>query len=204
MLGPDRFASFETPNVIDPGDEAPLQPKRKEQPSSSASSTPSAARVSSSVVGRTRKISLNVPASPSSSSSSYNRERQSPQRVLNSINDLDLERGGDAPDNVPETSTGTTIDEARNYATSLLQDADRRTGSTPKNGGASRTPVVFEAEQPSNDDHDEAYQEYYSKHHYQQHHRSKHLVRQRVLRVALKGCGILALIAVLIFLITRL
>ena len=131
MLGPDRFASFETPNVIDPGDDAPLQPPRRRSPAepqqTSGQSTAGAPRSSSRApgLGRTEKIDLG----------DYQQARQS--RLINSIDELDLveqqqqqqQASGDGSSVGDDPNTAPSIDEARNYASALLQDANRRTSS---------------------------------------------------------------------------
>jgi hypothetical protein len=123
MLGPDHFASFETPNVIDPGDAPPVQPKRKEK-TRTATTFPPTTRVAKTTLGRTEKIDLG--GGVSSQRLQPDQQVLSPhKRLLDNIHDLDLE-APEEDDHVPEHSLP-SIDEARNYAASLLQDANRRT-----------------------------------------------------------------------------
>ena len=129
MLGPERFASFETPNVIDPGDDAPIQPPRRRpaEPQQQTTGESSGPRSSTRApgLGRTEKIDLG----------DYQQVRHSPKRLINSIDDLDLmeqqpssDSGGE--ENNSHTMNQPSIDEARNYASALLQDANRRTSSS--------------------------------------------------------------------------
>lgn len=186
MLGPERFASFETPNVIDPGDDAPIQPKRKQGP---PPSTPSSSSVTKSSafpppsyrpvsLGRTEKIQLH--GSP-----------KSPPRLLNNIHDLDLSPEEDVnmeqkrADSYDEEEAQDQAEIARKYAATLLKDANRRTSFTD-----------LGSEEPSNapvgglmllGDYSSS--------------PSKHLVRNQVFMI---GSKIAALILVLVFVVLML
>lgn len=117
MLGPDRF-TFETPNVIDPGDMPPVAPRRESQKNSENSFS-------------------NTPSTHSSSDddNDYQQARSSTARLLRDIDDLELsgdERGigrfssYDEDDEENNHHSLPSADEARLHATSLLSGKSHR------------------------------------------------------------------------------
>jgi Leucine-rich repeat (LRR) protein len=119
MLGSDRF-QFETPNVIDPGDLPPSQPRRPYSDDNTRSPTSSTHSVSSNGSSeddseknggggggggnKERNISKNVISV--AEMSSYRHERNSSARLLNDINDLELSPRGVS--GVPALTASTT------------------------------------------------------------------------------------------------
>lgn len=201
MFGPERFASIESPNVIDPGDAPPVQPKRKQQQQQTAGETssstlPPARSYRATGLGRTEKISLGnddddrVPSSPSPSS-----------RLVNRVEDLDVEQQQQEPtrpfkswdddDGVEEGNHHSlpSIDEARHYAASLLMHADRRGSSWTRD---------LATEEPSNVPTSSSHpplREYSTS----SSSSSKHLVcRQILLRAAKVGGLVLVLVLVVL------
>ena len=150
MLGPDRFASFETPNVIDPGDDAPIQPPRRgvrpagQTTGESTAASPSPTSNRAPGLGRTEKIDLG----------DYQQVRHSPKRLINSIDELDLMETNQQPSSSSDSGEDAhyvpPIDEARNYASALLQDANRRSilvnDEEPTNAPAGlMSPLAYDA-----------------------------------------------------------
>lgn len=173
MLGAEHLASFQSPNVIDGGDEAPMPPPRKQPQKTNATS-----RVApKGSLGRTQKIQLE-------GSGGYRQVRHSPERLLNDIGDLDLEKAHSQEYNQQPPS----IDEARTYAASLLADVNSRAYTfesleEPSNGMSTNS-VLYEPYNASSTNES-----------------SKHLVRNRLVSVALKGAiGVLALVLVILIL----
>lgn len=175
MLGSDRF-TFETPNVIDPGDLPPTQPQRVEAPKSSNSSSHS----------RTASVS------DDSDEDHYREARHSAARLLSDIGDLDL-----TPSSPPSLSRSMArpydpyddddddaelgahhslphVDDARLYAASLLvRDDEKRSPRTPKSPlNLTRT---VRLRQPSTGDH---------------------LLRKRMLRIGGRVAIVLAVLAI--------
>ena len=122
MLGPDRF-TFETPNVIDPGDMPPVAPRRESQ-----------------------KTFNHTPSTHSSSDgeddddTDYQQARNSTARLLRDIDDLELTGDEKAisryssydeeeEDNQHHHHSLPTADEARLHATSLLSGKKDRRGN---------------------------------------------------------------------------
>mmetsp|Transcript_4531 Transcript_4531/g.9127 ORF Transcript_4531/g.9127 Transcript_4531/m.9127 type:complete len:190 (-) Transcript_4531:400-969(-) len=187
MFGPERFASIESPNVIDPGDAPPMQPKRKQQPPSSPkkqqtageSSTPPSYRATG--LGRTEKIALG-----------YDQ--------VGVVDDLDVERAGrsyeDGDDDEEEEDdvhhSLPSIDEARNYAATLLVDADKRTSKRD----------LWATEQPSN----LPTSSHLPLHDYQlsSSSSSKHLVRNQVVSWLAKGLCVVLVIVLVVLALGRL
>jgi len=121
MFGSDRF-TFETPNVIDPGDLPPSQPKHQRTPRTLRSS-------------REAHTPSTQSGSDSGSEDEYQEARHSAARLLQDIGDLDLSAAEkettDATyfDNFEDHSNNhslPSVEEARTFATALLQDSDRR------------------------------------------------------------------------------
>ena len=187
MLGPDRFASFETPNVIDPGDAPPVQPKRKDQQQQQASGQATGASVTpprshrATGLGRTEKIALH---SDNNNDGTYQERRHSPQRLLNTINDLDLEKA-DSYDNDDhdddEEGNPRSFDDSRNYAATLLKDANR---------------LDLGTEEPSNMPTYAVRPMYESA--------SKHLVRNRVIHTVGKVGGVVVACVLVVLILARL
>jgi Leucine-rich repeat (LRR) protein len=112
MLGPDRF-TFETPNVIDPGDMPPVAPRRE---SSKETTTPSTHS-----------------SSDDDNDSDYQQARSSTARLLRDIEDLELkgDKGfssydDDDDDEEHNHHSLPTAEEARLHATSLLSAKKNR------------------------------------------------------------------------------
>jgi len=155
MLGSDRF-TFETPNVIDPGDLPPSQPRRdcEEKKADSMDEV--------------------CPPIKNGDDDDYQEARESRARLLHDLDDLDLtptgKSGGGVPydpysdDDEEESGEGSnrrrrhhqqhhslpTVEEARLYATSLL-NADRISGASAvtKSPGKSPLPRSIQLEAPS-------------------------------------------------------
>ena len=196
MLGPERFASFETPNVIDPGDDAPIQPPRRGRPEEPRQTTGESTGVPlyrSSTrapgLGRTEKIDLG----------DYQQARKSSKRLINSIDDLDiLEQQRDDDEDDENHHSLPSIDEARNYASALLQDANRRTSSSNRDLGSEEptnapggllSPLSYATATATTT---------------MSHDGSKHLVRNQVLPLVAKVSGAVLILVLLIVAVSRL
>lgn len=190
MLRPERFASFETPNVIDPGDAPPTQPKKPKQIPRAADTVTAPTTISHSDrrvnLSRTEKISFG--GGNEQDDPMYDRARGSPHRLLDNIHDLDvapvetrspLHRNDDDEEAAAAAHSLPSIDDARNYAASLLQDANRRTSS--------RDLMVTQEMAESSSSFP-----------------SKHLVRNRVVNVAGKLAALVVVLILVILALVRL
>ncbi|GKZ00680.1 hypothetical protein MPSEU_001020100 [Mayamaea pseudoterrestris] len=206
MLGPDRFA-FETPNVIDPGDAPPSQPVRPDQPVGDDMGMNGNGGSSTTSRNQDDASQKTVPTS-----NRYHDERS--VRLLRDIADLDLspptepydpyrdDRGDDddleggAESSSSKHHSLPTVDDARMYAASLLQESSGRSGGRdfqrtvklrmpkmPVLTSSSRASVAKTAIPPVSEAP-------YNPH--------RHLLRRQVMRQARKVCAVIVVVVVVV------
>ena len=199
MFGPERFSSIESPNVIDPGDAPPMQPKRNQPPpppppSSSPAKTKQTAGESSTPpsyramgLGRTEKIALGSGYDDQVLAHDLEQARRSYKDDDNDGNNY--EEGNDDDDDVHHSLP--SIDEARNYAATLLVNADKRTSKYD----------IWATEEPSNlpSSSNMPLDDYRSSSSL-----SKHLVRNQVISWLVKGLGLVLVITLVVLVLVRL
>jgi Leucine-rich repeat (LRR) protein len=204
MLGPDRFA-FETPNVIDPGDLPPSQPSRPDQPlAETLRSNMNGGTQSDGGSGKTTHSddeSSQVSLQTLPSSNRYHDERSA--RLLRDSADLDLspptepydpyrnhqdDDEGDDDDDLEGAAADNnkhhslpSVDEARLYAASLLQDSKRRGGRDFQRTIKLRLPTLGKSRTAPSD-----------------HNPHRHVLRRQLMRYSRKFLIVIVVLVVII------